>query len=180
MVDNQFPFLYNYDGRMKGKIMKLSIAACIGILLYTMSTFGQYKSQVEQQPSASQSLVHPTTSISSFLGLLNPENFMMRHNFSLSYLSSGGTGLSLASYTNSMFYRISDPLNLRFDITLQGSPFGQYGSARQNELSKVYLSRAELNYRPWENFFVKVQYHQLPLSYYGFYPYSNSILSGDE
>jgi hypothetical protein len=165
---------------MKDKIMKFTVVAWVGILLCTMSTFGQFKSQAEQQPSASQSLVHPTTSISSFLGLLNPENFMMRHNFSFSYLSTGGTGLSLASYTNSMFYRISDPLNVRFDITLQGSPFGQYTSANQNDLSRLYLSRAELNYRPWENFSIKMQYNQLPVGYYGSYPYSTSIFSGDK
>jgi hypothetical protein len=159
--------------------MKLGLVTLVGMLLCAMVAFGQFKSQVEQQPSVSQSLVHPATSLNSFLGLLNPENFMMRHNFSLSYISYGGSGLSLASYTNSMFYRISDPLTLRFDLTLQGSPFGQYGFASQSDLSKLYLSRAELNYRPWENFFVKVQYSQLPFGYYGFYPYPSSALPGE-
>lgn len=152
----------------------------LGLLLIGASSRAQFKSQVDQQPSASQSLVHPATSINSFLGLLNPDNFMMHHNFSLSYLSSGGEGMSLASYTNSMFYRISDPLNVRFDVTLQGSPFGQYGSARQDDMSRVYLSRAELTYRPWENFFVKVQYMQRPFNYYGWYnPYSTFSMWGD-
>jgi hypothetical protein len=135
----------------------------------------QFKSQAEQ-PSVSQSLVRPTTSINSFLGLLNPNNFMMRHNFSLSYMSSGSTGLSIASYTNSMFYKISDPLNVRFDVTLQGSPFGS--SAYQNSLSGVFLSRAELNYKPWENFLIKFEYNHLPMNYYGlnnpwYNPYSS-------
>jgi hypothetical protein len=157
---------------MKGKKMKLSLIICLVILICALPIYAQFKTQVEQQPSASQSLIRPSTSINSFLGLLDPNNFMMHHNFSFSYLSSGGSGLSLASYTNSMFYRIADPLNVRFDITLQGSPFGQYGSFRQNDLSKLYLSRAELNYRPWENFLVKMQYNQSPFGYYGYNPYS--------
>ena len=151
----------------------------IVLLVAVGSVTAQFKSQ-EQQPSASQSLVHPLTSINSFLGFLNPDNFMMRHNFAFSYMTSGGQGLSLASYTNSMLYKIADPLNVRFDVTLQGSPFGQYGSAQQSDLSKLYLSRAELNYHPWENVFMKVQYNQLPLGYWGRYPYSSSALWGDE
>lgn len=136
----------------------------------------QLKSQDEQPVSPAQSLVHPMTSISSFLGILNPDNFMMRHNFSFSYLSSGESGLSLASYTNSMFYRIADPLNVRFDLTLQGSPFGNYGSAGQGSLSKLYLSRAELNYQPADNMFIKLQFNQSPFNYYnGFYPPSSLV-----
>ena len=159
--------------------MKTIVALFIGVLMVAGSVSAQFKSQ-EGQPSASQSLVHPISSISSFLGFLNPDNFMMRHSFGLSYMTSGGQGLSLASYTNSMFYNIADQLNVRFDVTLQGSPFGQYGAAQQSDLSKLYLSNAELNYRPWQNFFVKVQYNQMPFGYWNTYPYSSSILRGDE
>jgi hypothetical protein len=165
---------------MKGTVVKLVGIAVVGVFLFSAFASAQFRSQEEQQPSPAQYLVHPTTSISSFFGLFNPDNFMMRHNFSFSYLSSGGTGLSLASYTNSMFYKIADPLNVRFDLTLQGSPFGQYGSAQQSDLSKVYLSRAELNYRPSENIFVKIQYNQMPLSYWGSYPYSPGYMWGDK
>ena len=165
---------------MKGTAMKLTGIVAVGIFLFSALASAQFKSQEEQQPSPAQYLVRPTTSINSILGFFNPDNFMMRHNFSFSYLSSGGTGLSLASYTNSMFYKIADPLNVRFDLTLQGSPFGQYGSSQQSDLSKLYLSRAELNYRPWENVFVKVQYNQLPLSYWGNYPPSSPYVWGDK
>jgi hypothetical protein len=148
----------------------------IGMLcIFVTVSHAQLKSQDEQPVSAAQSLVHPTPSISSFLGILNPDNFMMRHNFSFSYLSSGGSGLSLASYTNSMFYKIADPLNVRFDLTLQGSPFGNYGAlGDQGNLSKLYLSRAELNYRPADNMFVKLQFNQSPFNYYNGYYSPNS------
>ena len=151
------------------------------VLTLAINASAQFKSQENQQTSVAQSLVHPPTSINSFLGFLNPDNFLMRHNFAFSYLSSGGTGMSLASYTNSMFYKISDPLNVRFDLTLQGSPFGQYGAASRNDLSRLYLSRAELNYHPWENVFVKLQYRQIPFGYYGYRsPFNSSLMWGDE
>ena len=102
----------------------------------------------------------------------------MRHSASFNYVSSGGMGLSMATYTNSMFYKISDPLNVRFDLSLQGSPFGQYGAANQGDFSRLYLSRAEMNYQPWENVHLKLLYRELPYGYYrwfqpSFYPTSD-------
>ncbi|MDI6765709.1 MAG: hypothetical protein QME52_02640 [Bacteroidota bacterium] len=154
--------------------MKNICLVLIMLLLLSAVSLAQFKSQAEK-PSVAQSMVQPGASMNSFFGLLNPNNFMMRHNFSMSYMSFGGNGLSLASYTNSIFYKISDPLNVRFDVTLQGSPFGQ--SNYQNSFSGLYLSRAQLNYKPWENFLIKFEYNQLPRSFYGTYnpwynPYS--------
>jgi hypothetical protein len=140
------------------------VLACV--LLFSIAGNAQFKSQAEQ-PSVSRSIVQSRPSITNFFGLLNPENLRMQHNLSMSYFSFGGTGISLASYTNSLFYKISDPLNVRFDVTLQGSPFGQ--SAYQNALSGIFLSRAELNYRPWENFLIKLEYNRIPFNYYGIY-----------
>lgn len=161
--------------------MRTTLMLFTFLLLISAIGFGQYKSQVENQPSASQLLVRPTSSIGSILGLLNPENFRMQHNFSFSYLSGGGQGLSLASYTNSMFYKIAGPLDVRFDLTLQGSPFGGYGQTRTSDFNNLFLSRAELNYRPWENLLINVQYRQLPFSYHRFYsPHSSPLFDREE
>lgn len=135
----------------------------------------QLKSDQEASPSASQSMFRPAQSIGSFLGLMNPNNFMMRHSLSFSYLSTGGMGMSLASYTNSMMYQIADPLNVRLDLTLQGSPFGQSGLYAPGQLNKLFISRAEVNYHPWNNTSIRFQYSQLPLGYYGLYsPYGST------
>ncbi len=127
----------------------------------------------EDRQSVNESMVKPAQSISSFLGLLNPDNFTMHQNISMSYFSYGGTGMSVASFTNTMLYKISDPLNVRLDLTLQGSPFGQTGGFSQSELNRLFISNAELNYRPTDNMFIKLQYSQLPLGLYGMYsPYA--------
>jgi len=78
------------------------------------------------------------------------------------HMSAGGTGLSVASYTNSMFYKIADPLEVRMDITLQGSPFGPTAGADRNNLSKLYVSRLQMNYQPWKDVFLQLQYRESP------------------
>jgi opacity protein-like surface antigen len=162
--------------------MKSLLILAFSAFLATGVSSAQLKSLDEQPVSASQSLVHPATSISSFLGLLNSDNFMMRHNFSLSYLSSGGDGISMASYTNSMFYRIADPLNLRLDLTLQGSPFGGSGTLSQGNFSKLYISRAQLNYKPADNMFLRLEYNQIPFGYLpgGYSSFAPGYYLGDE
>lgn len=161
--------------------MKKSCCILFGVFIAIVPASSQYKSPAEHGVSVSPSLVHPAAGINSLLGLFNPENFMMRHSFSLNYLSTNGRGLSLASYTNSMFYKIADPLDVRFDVTLQGSPTGNHASAAASSLNGLFLSRAELNYKPWQNVSVNLQYSQTPFgfyrSYFG-YPPPNRI--GDE
>ncbi len=139
-------------------------------LLFATCAAAQLRSSTVQEQSASLSLVRPGSGLSSFFGLLNPDNFLMKHTLSYNYLNAGGTGLSVASYTNSMFYRIADPLNVRMDITLQGSPFGPTAGGDRNNLSRLYLSRVELNYQPSKDVFLQLQYREAPyFSSYGFY-----------
>lgn len=154
----------------------------IAVLLLCMSRVlpAQLKSQIEQQTSPSQYLVYPTraSGFGSLFNWFNPNRFSMRHNFSMSYLSLGGAGLSLASYTNSIFYQIADPLNVRFDVTLQTSPFGNHDYMLKNALNNLFLSCAEINYQPWQNFHMQLQYRQIPFgSCYGWHlPYRNEPL----
>ncbi|MBU1298189.1 MAG: hypothetical protein KKG06_05230 [Bacteroidetes bacterium] len=162
--------MYNINELKKGQAMKkLNIIVVLLLsLAVTIQSYSQYKSQRPEQTSVAQSLVRNTPNIGGLLNWFNPENFRMNHNFSMQYMSGGGMGLSLASYTNSMFYQVSDPLNVRLDVSLMGSPFGSYGM----NFNKLFISRAEINYQPWQNFHLQLQYRQLPISNYGYYmPY---------
>ncbi|MFI5251822.1 MAG: hypothetical protein ACHQQQ_05235 [Bacteroidota bacterium] len=143
--------------------MKFASILLILILIVSVTGSAQLKSQVDEQQNAASSMLRPL-SASNFLGLLDMNRFSMRQNVSMGYFTGGGSGLSLASYTNSMNYQISDPLNIRMDFTLQGSPFGNYGSNLQSNLNKLYISNAELNYRLNNNMFFQFRYQQLPYS----------------
>jgi hypothetical protein len=132
--------------------------------------FGQFKSQIPKETGVSEGLIHPAAP-SFFLGWFNPEKFHMRHSFSLSYQTVGGSALSLGTYTNSMLYEFADNLNARADISMSYSPYSSLSTFRKDDLNAVYLSRAQINYAPWENVLLQVQYRQLPYSNYYFSPW---------
>jgi hypothetical protein len=141
--------------------MKSAVVLLFAALLLAGTSSAQFKSQIDDQSNVSQSMLRPL-STSSFFGLFDLNRLTMRQNISLGYVSGGGTGLSLASYTNSLNYQLADPLNVRMDVTLQGSPFGSYGSNLSTNLNKLFISTAELNYRMSDNMFIQFRYQQLP------------------
>lgn len=155
---------------------------CGGIVLAALLgsvASAQFKPNVEPRERISGSLLRPAGE--SFLsGLFNPNNFSMRHSFSLSYLTGGGQGLSMGVYTNSLMYKFSDDLDIQADISLMASPYNTFGKQDQSSLNGLFLNRAELNYRPWKNALFQIQYFQLPpASFMGYgYRYGNNFFDG--
>lgn len=149
------------------------------VACFSLAGQAQFKAQMpnESRPSITQS---GGSIMSSLFGWFDPERFHMRHSIQMSYQTLGaGGGFSLGTYTNSMLYQVTDNLNARADVSFSFSPyntFSKYGGA-PSMLNKVYLSRAEINYRPMENMLLQVQYRQLPFSpfYYNPFYYGNSF-----
>jgi len=83
----------------------------------------------------------------------------------MSFSSMGSNSLALGVYTNSMFYKVADNLNIEVDASLVHSPYSSFGKDHQNMINGIYLSRAQINYQPWENFNVIMQYRTLPDGY---------------
>lgn len=149
------------------RVVILVAAIVVGVSSLAQVGNAQFKKDSDEQPKATEYLVRrgiPT----NFLSWLSLNNLAMRHQFSLSYSSLGGRGVSLASYTNSLFYRIADPLDVRVDVSMLYSPYSSFGA---DDLNRVYISNAELNYHPRENFSIRLQYRQLPPGFYS--PYYN-------
>lgn len=150
------------------------------IVMFCTSIAGaQFKSTAETRQNVTSSLLRSDGG--SFLfGLIDPNNFSMHHSFSLSYMTGGGQGLSLGTYTNSLFYKFSDDLNVRADISLMASPYNTFGKQNQSSFSGLFLNRAELNYRPWKNTLFQIQYLQLPPNYWMGYGsrYGTSMFDG--
>jgi hypothetical protein len=145
-------------------------AAAMLLLVSSLAT-AQFKSQVDQESRVSDQMVQQSPP-TLFFGWFDPERFHMTHSIEFSYQTIGGQGISLGTYTNSMTYQFADNLNARADVSLSYSPFNSFssfGPNKKNDLSSLYLSRAEVNYRPWNNVILQFQYRQLP---YGSYYYS--------
>ncbi len=144
------------------------------LLLFGLgSARAQFKSQLGAEDRVSDG-VTPAPPPSMILGFFDPERFHMHHSFSLSYMTMGGQGMSLGSYTNSMTYDFTDRLNARADLTFMYSPYNSLsgiGTKGKNDLSSFFLSRAEVNYKPWDNVMLQVQFRQLPYGGYYYSPY---------
>lgn len=107
------------------------------------------------------------------LGFINPKNFSFTHHVNLSYQTSGGNSVSLASYTGTLGYRIMDNLMVSADVTMQYSPFASLSNGTsqinknfQNSLSGIYLSRVAVDYKPFKNMFISFSYENHKNNYF--------------
>jgi hypothetical protein len=146
---------------------KLLIALILGI---SFTAFGQFKGSGFPTESVMDGIVRQGPSI-PLLGFLNSGNFEMHQSVEMSYSTFGSQGLALGVYTNSLLYRFNNKLNVQADISIVNSPYSSFGKSFQNRLNGIYLSNAEINYRPWKDVFITLQYRNSPLSYYSPYGY---------
>ena len=141
----------------------------IFVLIAASGIYAQFKDTGIEPTSVKEGIV--TENSNALFGFLNADDFIMRHSFSLNYTSFAGQGVSLTSYTNSMFYRLMNNLNVQLDVSVMYSPYSTLGDQFQKDISGVYISNAAINYYPWNNFSVHLQYSAMPYGY-GFYnPY---------
>ena len=149
------------------------LVVCI-LLLAASPANGQFRSQASGESRVADGLMH-NSSPSLFLGWFDPARFHMRHTFDISYMTSGGQGLSMGTYTNSMMYEIADNLNARADVSLSYSPYNSFSTFnnKRSDLSSVYLRRAEINYMPFKDVLVQFQYRTIPYGYGAYSPLYN-------
>jgi hypothetical protein len=128
-------------------------------------TYGQFREEYEKPKDIKGGIINDTPP-SLMLGFFNPQNFSMNHSFSLSYSAFSGQGVSLGVYTNRMMYKFSEDLDIQVDASLVTSPYNTFGDNFTDQISGIYLSRAQLNYKPSENTNISLQFRQVPYSYY--------------
>ncbi|MGE5399896.1 MAG: hypothetical protein ACM3S2_05810 [Ignavibacteriales bacterium] len=144
------------------------------LILSSTFAFGQFRNQLGNQPKVHDGMVNDSAP-RMILGFINPNNFQMHHSYSLSYSSFGGNGLAMGVYTNSMAYKFSDKLNIQLDASLVHTPYSSFSKQLTDQINGVYISRAQLNYRPSENFMINIQYNNGPANYYSPYGYWNNV-----
>jgi hypothetical protein len=145
--------------------MKTLLKIAIVLTIISSVAVSQFKSQPETRPSVAESLIRPDGGGLLF-GWFDPSRFTMRNSYSLSYTTSGGKGFSLGALTSNLAYQISDPLTVEFDLSLMHSPFNNLGNNFSKNISGIYLTRAELNYKPSKDVLFQIQFRQLPMFYW--------------
>jgi hypothetical protein len=128
-------------------------------------TVCQFRSQPEVRSSVASTMIRQDDGGLLF-GWFDPSRLSFHNSYSLSYTTSGGNSFSLGTLTSSVGYQISNPLSVQFDVSLMHSPYNNLGGNFAKNISGVYLSRAELNYRPSKNMLFQIQYRQLPAMYW--------------
>jgi hypothetical protein len=141
--------------------MKMWVCVVGMHLLVSAAAVAQFKASGRDDSRISESLIQ-SGSPSFFFGWFDPSRFQMHHSVSFSYLTAGGQGMSLGTYTNSMQYQFADNLNARADVSLSYMPTNSFSRFGKQDLSNIYLSRAQIDYRPWENMSIQVQYRAAP------------------
>jgi hypothetical protein len=151
------------------------------IVCFSAISFAQFKDQNIFKPTVKDAITTPNNNL--IFGFFNPDNFQMNHSYNLSYSSFGGNGIALGVYTNSMFYKFSNKLNIQLDASLVHSPYNSLGKNFQNNINGIYLSKAQINYNPSKDFHNSIQYRNLPYTYYDpysyYYPFGRSIYGYD-
>lgn len=152
----------------------------IVFILIVTTINAQFKDQGTQGESPRDGITNNSSNM--ILGFINPDNFSMHHSIGFSYLTAGGQGLSLATYTNSMMYKFSDNMNLQLDASFITSPYSSLGKNFQNSLQGIYISRAAFNFKPWDDVSISFQYRSMPNMFYNPYSpygyYGNSFYGG--
>lgn len=140
------------------------------ICLFTVAAFGQFKQTGLSTSSSYDGIIKDQSG--SLFGFLNSDNFQMNNSIEMSFATSSGQSLALNTFTNNMFYKFSNKFNVQLSTSFVISPYSSLGSAFQNNLKGIYITNAQVNYKPWKNVDVVLQYRQIPAGSYYFSPYS--------
>jgi hypothetical protein len=145
--------------------MKIFIKTVLVIIVVSSLAISQFKSQPEARSSVAGSLIRQDDGGLLF-GWFDPSRISIHNSYTLSYTTSGGKGYSLGTLTSNLAYQISNPLSVQFDVSLMHSPYNNLGGNFTKDISGIYLTRAQLDYRPSKNTLLQIQYRQLPAMYW--------------
>jgi len=158
-------------GRGKNLILVFSI-----IILFSVGTFAQFKSQVKDVPTLEQAIKYPGNGNNVGLNLFDPSRFTMNQSYSLMMGIGKGSG-SMGMYLNNMSYMLSNNLMVNARLGFVHNPM-QMGNTMTGNLSNNLIYGADILYKPFENMRLKLSfdkrpsrynYYMNPYSYYGLY-----------
>ncbi len=146
------------------------------VVMCSLSAYSQYKNDGFKNYDIKDGIINQSGN--NIFGFLSSDNFSMHHSFEMSYSTFANQGIALGTYTNSMMYKFAKNLNVQMDVSVVNSPYSTLGKEFQKNINGIYISNAAINYKPWDNFSVHLQYRNLPYSSYYYSPYSYWPYSG--
>lgn len=162
--------------------MKKAVLFILILVLTTGYTFSQFK----EIPKETQTKLKNKNS-GLILGFINPKNFYINHSVNLSYQTMGNSSVSLTSYTATVGYKVMDNMNISADITMQYSPYATIGSNNpainknfQNSFNGINLSRVSLDYKPFKNMYISIDYVNNKNNLYWYNDYYNNRFWNNE
>ena len=93
--------------------------------------------------------------------LLDPNKLSISHSYSLSYYTAGGSGYNQGLYLNTINYQFSDPLLMQVRFGYLHQPFGGSNNISEGN-NKFFVQRAMLQYRPFKNTTLVIDYQAYP------------------
>ena len=152
--------------------MKKFAIALISVLLFSSLVLAQ-DTYVFQNQTEAEATTQPTTSLTgatSPFSLFDMSRFHMQQSYSLSFFSSGGQSESIAMYLNQIDYDLTRTLRLSVGVAWLHQPQATLGFSEQT-VSNRLLPSFSLDWRPSDNFHLRVDYRTLSPYYGGHYYY---------
>jgi hypothetical protein len=150
----------------KMRLFALSVLFAFLVSLFNVCAAQTTPKDLEDDQHSLQ-LQKPSLSLS----LLDPSRLKMSQSYSLSFVSGDGRSQTIGLYMNSIEYQVSRPLTLTLHLGYLHQPTALFGRGRDSGLGGTFLPGFELDYRPSENFFFKINMSSYTYPYYyGIYP----------
>ncbi|MDA3886449.1 MAG: hypothetical protein PF638_12720 [Candidatus Delongbacteria bacterium] len=125
----------------------------VSILMILGFINAQFRADV-QQFDPRMNLMTPSTG-----SLFDMSRIKIDHSFSMNYSSTGTSSAFVNEYVAGINYRISDPMNLRFELGMSYTPYSTFTIPGEEEEAQVYLKSATFDYRPNKQFHLQVGFN---------------------
>jgi hypothetical protein len=141
--------------------MKMKPATLLFLFLFISSSIGI--SQIQNDQSM---VFKPSAEFQKSKGfldqLLDPNKLSISHSYSISYYTMGQKGYNQGLYLSTINYQFSDPLLMQVRFGYMHQPFGGTSNASQGVNNKFFVQRAMLQYQPFKNTTLVIDYQAYP------------------
>ncbi len=135
------------------------------IILVPLCAMAQFKTQTKPVDFADR--LKTNQGQFGILGI-DMSRFSMSHSYSMSYMTMGGKGVTQGLYLNTMSYQFNIPLTVSLQLGMAHNPFGGLGENSTASILQngMFVSGAQLEYKPSENTSIHFGFSNTPYNYY--------------